>query len=251
MTSNKQLSIILPNYNDRRIVNAIKSVIQFDDVGEVKILVIDGGSETEVQELTREALRECDVFSSEPDKGIFDALNKGLEMLDTPYAGWLGSDDLFTGRIKASEVISELENHDLFIADVSFFHDGYVTRKTHAYPCSIGLMKIGLHNPHYATFGRTSLLASERFRLDLHGSDIEYFIKIFDHKPRISTRAVVATYQAEGGYSNQNLLHVLKTNVELISSFGLLGPLAIPVKLCYKALSKIYYMIRREKIVLT
>jgi glycosyltransferase involved in cell wall biosynthesis len=251
MTSDKQISIILPNYNDKRIVNAISSVIQFDDVGEVKILVIDGGSDIEVQNLTRAALRGCDVFCSEPDKGIFDALNKGLAMLDTPYAGWLGSDDLFTGRIKASQVIRELESHDLFIADVSFFNAGYVTRKTHAYPCSIGLMKLGLHNPHYATFGRSELLAGERFRLDLHGSDIEYFLRIFNHKPRISTRGEVATYQAEGGYSNRNLLHVLKTNLELVSSFGLLGPIAIAVKLSYKALSKLYYTIHKEKIVVT
>ena len=253
MTGNKRISIILPSYNDTRIERAIKSVRRFDDTNIVKLIIIDGGSNDDVTNLIQSLVTDDDVFITEPDKGIFDALNKGLERCDTDYIGWLGSDDLFTTEVLASEVAGELENCDLLVANLKFFHDGYVTRLTHSRPSGLGLMMLGLHNPHYATFGRASLLKSERFRLDLRGSDIEYFIKIFDRKPCVRTLDAVSTLQGEGGFSNNSGTNILRTNMELVSIFAehsnwVLAPLAIIVKLNYKLLSKIYYMIFKTAI---
>lgn len=248
MTQNKRLSIILPSYNDSRIERAIQSVRYFDDIGTAKIVIIDGNSSDQIKQLIRKNLSSEDIFISEPDKGIFDALNKGLDACDTEFIGWLGSDDMYTGKVLASQVVAALESNDLFIANVDFFHDGYVTRRTHALPSKLGFTKLGLHNPHYATFGAAKLLKSERFTLGLRGSDIEYFIKIFNKKPRVASVNTTATFQEEGGYSNDSYLNILRTNLELLSSFGLLGPVAIMIKLFYKSIFKIYYKIYRVRI---
>ena len=121
MITDKQLTIIIPSYKDIRILAAIESVRSFDDSGVVKILVVDGDSGTEFCERVRAVLAEGDVLISEADAGIFDGLNKGLDNVDTPYLGWLGSDDFFTEEVKASEVIDCLRDVDLFVGDLVIF----------------------------------------------------------------------------------------------------------------------------------
>lgn len=75
----KNLSIIIPSFNDLRILRAIESVRRFDDVGQASIVVVDGGSKPEVVAKIAEYLTADDILISEPDKGIFDALNKVLQ----------------------------------------------------------------------------------------------------------------------------------------------------------------------------
>ena len=195
MTTVKRLSIILLSYNDLRVERAIKSIRSFDDLNTVELVVIDGNSNDEVKSAIRRNLTESDVFISEPDDGIFDALNKGLDSSRCEFIGWLGSDDLFTGNVKSSEVVNALEKHDLFIANLQLFHNGFVTRITHSLPAKLGLVKYGFNNPHFSTFGRSELLKSEKFRLGIRGSDIEYFLKLFNAKPRIICTDKVATLQ--------------------------------------------------------
>ena len=105
----------------------------------------------------------------------------------------------------------------------------------------------------FATFGSASLLKSERFKVGLRGSDIEYFIRIFNRKPRVTSLSVTAVLQEEGGFSNSSIADILRTNLELISIYThytnwLLGPMAVMIKLSYKFSSKAYRWVFREQI---
>jgi len=252
MTENKRLSIILLSYNDIRVERAIESIRQFDDINTVRIVVIDGNSTDEVKQIIQNSLSKSDIFISEPDKGIFDALNKGLDACQTEFIGWLGSDDVFSGKVLSSEVVAALSKSDLFVADLLLFHNGYITRITHALPSRLGLVKFGFNNPHFSTFGRAELLKSERFNMDLRGSDIEYFIKIFNKQPRVITTNVVATLQEEGGFSNKTHSGIYRTNLELVPLYArytnwLVGPVILVTKLSFKMLLKLYYRIFRVR----
>lgn len=253
MIGDKRLSIILLSYNDSRVVRAIQSIRRFDDINVVRIVVVDGGSTSEITQLLSDCLTSEDVLISEPDKGIFDALNKGLDACTTELIGWLGSDDLFTGKVLASQVVAALDKCDLFVANHQYFHDGYVTRSVHALPSRLGLVKYGLNNPHFATFGSATLLKSERFNLALRGSDIEYFMRLFDKNPRVMTTSVVATLQEEGGFSNSSYVGIFRTNFELLPLYAkytnwFFAPLIIIAKLSFKQSMKIYFKIFRVRL---
>lgn len=254
MTGSKRLSIILLSYNDPRVLRAIESIRNFDDINTVKIIVIDGGSSEEIRQNIQDALSSHDTLVSEPDKGIFDALNKGLDLCETEYIGWLGSDDMFTGAVLASQVVGALEQNDIFVANLYYFHNGYVTRIVHSMPSRLGLVKYGLNNPHFATFGTATLFKSERFELTMRGSDIDYFIKLFNKKPNIATTNAVATLQEEGGFSNTSYMGVLHTNVELTALHAhytnwLLAPVIVFLKLVFKVSLKVYYRVFKRPVV--
>jgi glycosyltransferase involved in cell wall biosynthesis len=251
MTAAKRLSIILPSYNDIRIAEAIASVRRFDDVDSVKLVVIDGGSKAEVCDAILSLIREDDIFISERDEGIFDALNKGLDHCDTELIGWLGSDDLFSGQIPASEVIHALSDHDVFVAGTAMFNGQRVSRVTHSRPSSMRLVRFGLHNPHYSTFGRASLFRSQRFDTRLLAADIAYFIKIFSSRPRVHSSPLICTLQAEGGFSNRSYRRIMRINGQLFRVYAeetsvFVAPVSILIKLGYKVLSSLYYRIFRK-----
>lgn len=249
----KKLSIIILSFNDLRILRAIESVRRFDDLGQVAIVVIDGGSKPEVVAAIAELLTADDKLISERDRGIFDALNKGLAACDTTYIGWLGSDDFLSGKVKASEVIHNLESCDLFIANTAHVQETTITRITHSWPSRHRLARLGLNNPHFSTFGRSELLKRERFSLDIRGSDIDYFLRIFDHKPSVRTTAEVSTYMEEGGFSNASYKSILKTNIELFKVYAQftarpVAAVALLVKLGYKVACKLWFKINRQSL---
>lgn len=245
-SSEKRVSIIIPSFNDARIVDAIESIRYFDDLKTCRLVIVDGGSRPEIVKAIEGALLPGDVLVSERDKGIFDGLNKGLDLCNTEFIGWLGSDDFFTGQVLASEIVSGLEDHDIFVGNLAFIRGQYVRRITPSWPARWGLEKYGLHNPHYSTFGRAALLKSERFRLDIMGSDIDYFIRIFASRPRVAITPEITVLANEGGFSTQSYPRILKINAELYSVYRLytnwlLAFLAVAIKLSYKASSLFFF----------
>ncbi len=253
MTPPKQLSIILPSFNDARIAEAIASVRKFDDIDTVKLVIIDGGSRPEVVEILRNSVRPHDILISEPDGGIFDALNKGLSRVDTEYMGWLGSDDLYTGQIKASDVIAALDDHDIYVTSLAMFRDDEVRRIFDARIVDLGLINMGLHNPHYSTFGRASAFKSHRFPLTHKGSDIEYFLDVFADKPRVATTSRISVAMREGGYSNQSYRRILDINRGLYDVYrdrvGVIGAfLALVLKLGWKIASGVSARVGRKTV---
>lgn len=244
--SGKQITIILPSFRDMRIVDAIASVRAFDDIDASRIVIVDGGSGQDFLELVAPLLQPDDVLISEPDRGIFDALNKGLDLVETSYVGWLGCDDVYAADAKSSKVVAALEAHDLYVMDMAIVRDGCIRRRTHSWPSSVGLVRWGLHNPHYSTFGRRELLCKHRFRLDIRGSDIAYFLDVFRESPKVLCDRDIGMLMAEGGYSSSGYRQMASTNLELFRSYrDAAGPLraicALSIKVGYKVLALLQY----------
>jgi glycosyltransferase involved in cell wall biosynthesis len=243
--STKLITIIIPSFRDSRIINAIKSARDFDDSGVVRLLIMDGGSGSTFCENIAPLLKDGDVFLTEPDQGIFDALNKGLQRCETPYIGWLGSDDFFSGEVTASDVVRVLSDVDLYVGNTEFFSGTRVVRRISATMCRYSWgRRLGFHNPHYSTFGRANVLRKYFFDPNNRGADIGYFLKVFAAADGIRTSRKVFTYMAAGGFSNKSVNGVLKVNIDLMSYYGILTPIVISLKLGYKFSSRIWHFLR-------
>jgi len=238
----KKIAIIVPSFKDAKILKTIKSIKNFDDMETVKILIVDGGSGPELLDECRALLGPDDHLVSEPDKGIFDALNKGLEAVDTVFMGWLGSDDLFAADFKASDVLRDIGSADILVASTAHFKGTRITRYTRSWPAGLKLYYAGLNNPHFSTFGKSEVLRRARFDLELRAADIDYFLNIFDTRPVVATTSKVSTLMAEGGFSNGTLGGIATGNRSLLPVYGrywprLLTLVPIVVKLVYRVVT--------------
>jgi glycosyltransferase len=222
----------------------------FDDTGTVKIVVIDGGSREDLRRDIRAALGAGDVFACEPDKGIFDALNKGLAICENGAIGWLGSDDLYTGRVKASEVTALLGSHDMVVTDAAYFQGGRVRRLTHALPCRYLLARYGFNVPHFGSFVRRTLIAERRFDIADRCADIDFFNALFSLRPQVATVGKTGLLAELGGFSTASGRKILMLNIGLVGVYQryvgpIVAPLSVVIKMSYKIVSSMYYRVVR------
>ena len=118
-----QVSIIMATYNRAStVVRAIIS-IKSQSYPNIQLIVVDGASDDNTVSLVEPLLCHGDVLISEPDKGIYDALNKGLELATGEIIAFLHSDDLYSDVDVISKIVEQFcdKSIDAVYGDVSFF----------------------------------------------------------------------------------------------------------------------------------
>ncbi len=95
-----RFSVIIPSYNQFKFIEAtMKNVVALKELcgehgNELEVIVFDNCSIPEVQEVFEKYKSFIDVLKVEPDKGQYDAINKGLQHVTGEYWTWLNTDDL-------------------------------------------------------------------------------------------------------------------------------------------------------------
>ncbi|MES2568226.1 MAG: glycosyltransferase [Bacteroidota bacterium] len=95
-----RLSVIIPSYNQVKFIEAtmqnVASIKQIckENNAELEVIVYDNCSVSEVQSVFENFMNVIDVLKIEPDKGQYDAINKGLTHVTGEYWTWLNTDDL-------------------------------------------------------------------------------------------------------------------------------------------------------------
>ena len=105
------VSIITVVYNnDRYLAATIDSVIE-QSYRNIEYIVIDGGSTDGTLDIIRQYADRIDYWISEPDNGLYDAMNKGIALARGEIIGILNSDDLYFADTVA-QVVSAYLQHD-------------------------------------------------------------------------------------------------------------------------------------------
>lgn len=89
-----KISVIIPTYNSEKYIEeAILSVVKSIPFENRDLIIIDGGSSDCTVEVLKKYEKEISFMISEKDKGIYDAMNKGISNSKGDYVIFLGSDD--------------------------------------------------------------------------------------------------------------------------------------------------------------
>lgn len=152
-----KLSIITVNYNNvDGLCKTIKSVLsqKYDDF---EWIVIDGGSTDGSRDIIEKYKDKFAYWCSEPDNGVYHAMNKGVKHAKGTYLNFMNSGDIYYSDSVLTKVFSEERNEDILYGDVRFiYNDKYMLEKSpseltlfYLYQCNIN---------HQASFIRCSLL---------------------------------------------------------------------------------------------
>lgn len=115
-------SIIIPTYNSSQTIGeTIKSVL-IQDFEDFEVIVIDGASTDNTVKII-ETFKDTRIsIYSETDKGVYDAMNKGIEKSNGEWLYFLGSDDTLYEPSVLKKIYSNLDNNDFVYGNVLFSH---------------------------------------------------------------------------------------------------------------------------------
>ena len=121
MMANPLLSVITVCYNAKETIeNTILSVIK-QSYNNVEYVIIDGASTDGTLDLIKKYESKINYWISEPDKGIYDAMNKATKVATGDYLFFLNSDDIFYNNDVLSEFAAVLNsNNTIYYGDVIF-----------------------------------------------------------------------------------------------------------------------------------
>ena len=92
------ISIITINFNDKIGLQRTFDSVFAQDFNDFEYIVIDGGSNDGSKELIEENTDKISYWISEPDKGIYNAMNKGIKVANGEYLLFLNSGDKFYNK---------------------------------------------------------------------------------------------------------------------------------------------------------
>ena len=223
-----KISIITVVWNNvKTIKDTIDSVLS-QTYKNIEYIVIDGGSTDGTLSLLESRRDQLSALVSEPDEGIYDAMNKGIKLAKGDVMGFLNSDDFYLNDKVISKVASEFER-DIFL-DASYANLIYVdqtnTSKIIRYfktgEFKQGLFLKGWCPAHPTFFVRRSVYERNgNFDLNYHfASDVELMMRFLEiHKIKSLYIPEVMVKMRMGGVSNRNLKNIWLANKEIINSF--------------------------------
>ncbi len=125
-----KISIITVSFNAKHtIADALESVAA-QTHPDIEHLVVDGASTDGTFEVIRQYEKHLAKLISEPDHGIYDAMNKGLRLATGDVIGFLNADDVYADPGVLGRVAESMERHrlDALFGDVSFFRSNNLKR---------------------------------------------------------------------------------------------------------------------------
>ena len=124
-----KFSIITVTYNAEKVLeDTIQSVV-FQTYRDVEYIIVDGNSKDNTMEIVSKYRNHISKVISEPDKGLYDAMNKGIRMATGDYLCFLNAGDEFHDNETLQKTVQTLKGKEL--PDVIYGETAIVDEKGH------------------------------------------------------------------------------------------------------------------------
>jgi len=216
------VSIITAVFNNARtLASAIESV-RAQTYAPIEHIIIDGGSTDGTLDVIERYRAGFATVVSEPDHGIYDAMNKGLSAATGDIVGILNSDDFYANPRVIETVVRTMEEKvvDIVWGDLEYVSSEDTTRVIRHWrssPYARGKFRRGWMPPHPTFFVRRSVYGRYGyFRDELRiAADYELMLRFLE-KHQVSSRYIPEMFvkMRVGGASNKSIANIIKANRE-------------------------------------
>lgn len=242
-----KISIITVTYNSASTLKDTIKSVQQQDYANIEHIIIDGNSKDDTLDIIR-SYPHITNWISEKDKGLYDAINKGIKRATGDIIGILNSDDFFPSNKVVSDIAAQFEDPevDAVIGDIAFVKPEnlekivrhYSSAKFHPKKFAAGYMpahpSFYVRKKFYDTYGL--------YKLDYKiAADYELLIR-FMHTKGIRFRYIpeILVYMRTGGVSNQSAMSRYVLNKEIVRACDENGIKTNMARLSMKYFNKIF-----------
>ncbi len=216
------VSIITVVYNGAEtIAQAIESVLG-QSYPDIEYIIIDGASTDGTQDIVKQYGNRISQFVSEPDGGLYDAMNKGVQRATGDIIGILNADDLYRHNDIITRIVDTFRQHeaDAVYGDLVYAHreqPDRITRYWQAGRYKPGAFLRGWMPPHPTFFVKASVYRQHGYFTTSLRSAADYELMLrFIHKNKIQLAYLneVIVVMRLGGVSNSSLQNRIRANKE-------------------------------------
>lgn len=238
------ISVITVCYNaEYSIESTIKSIVE-QTYKNIEYIVIDGGSTDSTVEVIKKYADKIAYWVTEPDNGIYDAMNKGIEKATGDYIIFVNSGDYLyenTTLQQVAEYINTTSDYDMIYGRSKIITtEGHITDLIVNH--GIGNIWKGPCFRHGALLAKTSVLKGNNFELTPKlkiAADFDFIYKAFKKGCRFQEiDVVVVAFQAEG--ASDNPYRHIKDSVYILKKYG-----------DWNLKTKLYYLYKYCRVVLS
>lgn len=242
-----KITIITVVWNNiKTIKDAIDSVLGQTYI-DIEYIIVDGNSTDGTLEAIKIHGNKIHKLISEPDQGLYDAMNKGISLATGDVIGILNSDDFYKTSDVLECVAKEFSDSDIdcLFADLEYVN-GTDTSKVIRYwkskPYKQGMFQSGWHPAHPTFFVRKKFYDKHGlFNLNFNiAADYELMLRFLE-KHKLRSKYINKTFvqMRTGGESNRNIKNIIKANIESYKAWKVNGLYINPLTFILKPLSKI------------
>ncbi|WP_350913727.1 glycosyltransferase family 2 protein [Providencia huaxiensis] len=217
-----KISIITATYNSSKtIIDTIQSLEQ-QTYSNIEYIIIDRASKDNTLDIIKKYSSKVSKIISEPDNGIYDALNKGISVSTGDIIGFLHSDDIFAYPNAIEDLVTTLVNDQsqAIYADLEYVskeNTESIVRRWISGNYNHENLKKGWMPPH-PTFFMKKELYNEHGTFDLNfkiSADYDSLLRyLWIHNISVSYLPKVVTKMRVGGESNRSFLNILRKTKE-------------------------------------
>jgi glycosyltransferase len=246
------ISIITVVYNNVGQILTCLGSVGLQKYERTEHVIIDGASsDGTTQSIAKFTKKSNTVFVSEPDNGIYDAINKGIKMASGDVIGLLHSDDVFDNDRVLVEVAESFADESVIAVygDLKFVNttgNGKVLRYWRSRPFSKWLLAFGWMPPHPTFFVRKRVFETVGYYCNTYSiaGDYDFLLRFFRAGLKSKYIPITLTLQASGGVSNssfKNLLIKSKEDYKILRKY-----FSIPIiPLVFKNMKIIWQVFKR------
>ncbi|ROH89147.1 glycosyltransferase [Stagnimonas aquatica] len=233
-----KISIITVCYNSASTIRDTLRSVADQTHPHIEHIIVDGGSSDETVSLVQQYRRHSGPLVSEPDRGIYDAMNKGLALASGDVVGFLNSDDAYADTNVLSRVaeVFAMQTVDACYGDLVYVaanNPNRVVRYWRSRPYQPGLCSRGWMPAHPTFYVRRQAYQryggfDDSLRI---AADFEICLRLLEvQRLRVTYLPGVLVRMRTGGVSNASLRNVVRSNREVAQALRKHGfPAGLPL----------------------
>ena len=226
-----KISLITTTFNSGgTFTNTLESVLNQSYLTDIEYIIVDGASKDNTLDIIRAYEPQFQgrmKWISEPDRGLYDAMNKGICMATGDVVGILNSDDFFTSNDVLEKVAECFADNDVdaVYGDIHFVRSDDLNRCVRYYSSRIfrrGLMRLGFIPAHPSFYCRRECFEKYGcYKTDYKiAADFDLLLRfIYVHRIRIKYLPVDMVTMRLGGASTSGLKSRMTGMKEHLRSF--------------------------------
>ncbi len=237
-----RVSIITVTFNAERHIERTLRSIERQDYPNVECIVVDGKSTDSTMDIVRRFSSFVTKCVSEPDNGLYFAMNKGLAMAEGDYVLFINAGDELSTEHTLSDIFAVASDADVYYGDTLIVDEegnAIGPRRLRPPKClTWKSFRMGMLVCHQSFVARRSLCADydTRYRLS---ADFDWCIRVMKRSTHLVDTGIVIAHFMQGGMTKQHQKQGLRERFQImVHHYGLLRTLWSHLLITLRALIK-------------